>query len=137
MTPADVVAAFDRQDTNGGGGTHPAPAPGQTYRQTLALGGINIDDFISTGGNRSAFDTGIAPRLGFSYDVADDQRHVIFGGAGRSYDRNVFEYMSRETFKGSFPEYTRFFSAPGRACPPESNAGNCIPWDNSYYNVET
>jgi hypothetical protein len=137
VTPADVVAAFDRQDTNGGSPQHPVAPPGQTYRQTLAKGGIDIDDFISTGNNRDAFRTGISPRFGFSYDIAGDQRHVVFGGAGRSYDRNVFEYMARETFKGSFPEYTRYFSTPTRTCPVQSNPGNCIPWDPAYYNVDT
>jgi outer membrane receptor protein involved in Fe transport len=137
VTPADVVAALNGPDTNQGGDGHPAPAPGQTYAQTLARGGINISDYISTGSNRDAFDSGIQPRLGFSFDLADDQRHVIFGGAGRSYDRNVFEYMARETFKGSFPEYTRYFSAPGRACPPQSNPGNCLAWDPSYLDIDT
>ena len=136
VTPADVVAALNGPDTNSGSPAHPGPAPGQTYAQTLALGGININDFISTGSNRDAFDSGIQPRFGFSYDLTGEQRHVIFGGAGRSYDRNVFEYLARETFKGSFPEYTRYFSAPGRACPPQSNPGNCLAWDASYYNVD-
>ena len=142
VTPQDVVAGLNRLDTNGGlvrDGVviHPTAAPGQTYAQTLALAGIDINDYISTGKNRDAFDGGIQPRLGFSYDLTGEQRHVVFGGAGRSYDRNVFEYMARETFKGSFPEYTRFFSTPTRPCPPQSNPGNCLPWDASYYDVNT
>ena len=137
VTPADVVAALQGPDLNSGGGTHPNPAPGQTYAQTLARGGIDVYDYISTGSNREAFKSGVQPRFGFSYDLLGDQRHVVFGGAGRSYDRNVFEYLARETFKGAFPEYTRYFSTPGRGCPPQSNPDNCLPWDPAYNNLDT
>ena len=61
VTPANVVAAFNTQDPN-------AP-PGQTYAQTLALGGVNINDYISNGHNRSAPTNEIAPRFGVSYDL--------------------------------------------------------------------
>ena len=94
VTPADVVAGLNTPDPG---------APGQTYAQTLALGGVDVNDYISTGNNRDAFDGAIQPRFGFSYDLLANQRHVIFGGAGRSYDRNVFDYVSLEESKGTFP----------------------------------
>ncbi|MEO6925333.1 MAG: hypothetical protein ABI129_01590, partial [Rhodanobacter sp.] len=56
VTPANAVAAFGMQDPN-------APA-GQTYAQTLAKGGVNINDYISTGNNRSAPKNNFAPRFG-------------------------------------------------------------------------
>jgi outer membrane receptor protein involved in Fe transport len=137
-TPADLVAALNRQDTNPGdaGLGHPPAPAGQTYAQTLARGGIDVNDYISTGSNRDADDNDIAPRIGFSFDLNGDQRNVIFGGAGRSYDRNVFEYIARETFKGAYPTYTRWFSAPslGRPCPTQSAPNTCLVWDPSYLN---
>ncbi|MCT7057404.1 hypothetical protein, partial [Salmonella enterica] len=80
VTPASVIAAINSQDPN-------APA-GQTYAQTLAKGGVNINDYISTGNNRKAQKNEIQPRIGFSNDLFGDEEHGIFGGWGRSYDRN-------------------------------------------------
>src|SRR3546814_564097 len=58
----------------------------------------DIEDYISTGGNRDNFKSAWQPRFGFSYDLFGDQEHVIFGGAGRAYDRNIFDYMAREYY---------------------------------------
>lgn len=87
----------------------------------------NIENYISDGGNRSAFKDAWQPRLGFSYDLAGDQRHVIFGGAGRAYDRNLFDYMAREYYGGAFTSYTINFSTPLHPC----NAGStgCVAFD--------
>jgi hypothetical protein len=74
VTPANVIAAINSQD--------PFAPIGQTYAQTLAKGGLNINDYISTGHNRSAPTDEIAPRFGVSYDINGDQQHVVFGGAG-------------------------------------------------------
>jgi outer membrane receptor protein involved in Fe transport len=124
VTPADILAGLEAIDPRAD------PALGQSYRQTLALGGVDIDDYISTGGNRDAFTGAIQPRVGFSYDLFGDERHVIFGGAGRSYDRNVFDYISLERSKGTFPTYVRSFDAPGHPCTP--GEGECIAWDPTY-----
>jgi outer membrane receptor protein involved in Fe transport len=136
QTPQNVIDALNSQNPNTTPeGGHPGAPVGQTYADALALGGLNVSDYLSTGHNRKAFDSGIAPRLGFSYDLFDDQRHVIFGGAGRSYDRNVFEYLARETTKGSFPTYEYHFDRPDAPCPP--GTGNCLAWNSSYYSRAT
>jgi outer membrane receptor protein involved in Fe transport len=124
VTPAEVLAGLNAVD--------PAadPALNQTYAQTLALGGIDINDYISTGNNRDAFKGAIQPRVGFSYDLSEDERSVLFGGYGRAYDRNVFDYMSLERSKGTFPRYVRQFDIPGHEC---AGAGDCIPWDPAYF----
>jgi outer membrane receptor protein involved in Fe transport len=124
VTPADVVAGLNALDTRAG-----AP-PNQTYVQTLALGGIDVNDYISTGNNREAFSSAIQPRVGFSYDLSQDQRHVVFGGAGRAYDRNLFDYLALEQSKGTFPTYTRTFDSPGHPCTP--GVGDCLAWDPAY-----
>lgn len=124
VTPADVIAGLDSVDTS------PGAAPGQTYVQTLALGGIDINDYISTGNNRDAFTDAIQPRLGFSYDIGSDERNVLFGGLGRAYDRNVFDYLSAERSKGTFPRYARQFDIPGHSC---AGQGDCIAWDPAFF----
>ncbi len=91
----------------------------------------DIEDYISDGSNREAFKGAWQPRLGFSYDLGGDERHVVFGGAGRAYDRNLFDYLARERLKGSFPTYEYQFNAPGYACTVGVN--NCLQWDPSYY----
>jgi hypothetical protein len=115
------VAALNSQDPN-------APA-GQTYAQSLALGGVDVNDYISTGNNRSAFKDAWQPRLGFSYDLAADQRHVIFGGAGRSYDRNLFDFLQVEITKAALPTATVFFNVPERPCTPSPT---CIAFDPAF-----
>ncbi len=122
VTPADVVAGLSAP--------HPAN-PALTYAQSLALGGVDVNDYISTGDDRDAFTDAIQPRIGFSYDLGADQRHVIFGGAGRAYDRNVFDYLSLEQSKGTFPTYVRTFDAPGHSCTP--GAGDCLAWTDAYF----
>jgi hypothetical protein len=82
VTPADRIAIFDKQDPRDGA------ASGQTYAQSLAKGGVNIRDYYANG-NRSPFKRAFAPRVGFSYDLNGDQNTVLFGGAGRSYDRTM------------------------------------------------
>jgi outer membrane receptor protein involved in Fe transport len=123
VTPANIVAAFNSQDPN-------APA-GQTYAQTLALGGININDYISNGHNRSSKKDEWQPRLGFSYDLTGDQRYVLFGGAGRSYDRNLYDYLQLEQTKFALGQQDYYFSSPTQPCMGQP----CIPWDPKYADV--
>jgi len=55
-----------------------------------AARGIDPEDYISDGHNRKPFYGEFQPRLGVAYDVHGDKDTVIFGGAGRYYDRNLF-----------------------------------------------
>ncbi|WP_448670265.1 TonB-dependent receptor [Pseudoxanthomonas mexicana] len=91
----------------------------------------NINDYISNGNNRSNFKDAIQPRLGFSYDLFGDQRHVIFGGAGRAYDRNIFDYMAREFYSGATTTVTLGFQTPLHPClnPNGSVLRACVPFD--------
>lgn len=100
--------------------------------QNIQNADYNIEDYISTGSNRDAFKGAWQPRLGFSYDLFADQRHVIFGGAGRAYDRNLFDYIALEQSKSTFPRYTFFFNTTDNPCTVGVN--NCLAWDPKYYN---
>lgn len=122
VTPASVVTALNGQDPR-------APA-GQTYAQTLANGGININDYISTGSNRSAYKGEWQPRLGFSYDLNGDQKHVFFGGAGRAYDRDLYNYLQLEQTKFALSEPSIYFSSPTQPCMGQP----CFPFNTSYVN---
>lgn len=111
VTPADRVAALFSLEPQAGGvstgrGASPAGipvAPGQTYDQSLAKGGVNIRDYIADGNSRKAFKGAFQPRIGFSYDIKGDQDAVLFGGFGRAYDRTIANHMLDELQKNGVP----------------------------------
>jgi len=120
-TPQAVVDAINTEDPNN---------PGHTFAETLAAGGLDINNYISTGHNRKADKNNIAPRLGFSYDFNGDESWVMFGGAGRSYDRNLYDYLGLEQVKGALTSYTVHFLESGSCdtlVPQE-----CVNWNPSY-----
>ena len=116
-----------------------SPGSTETYAQALALGGINIANYISTGHNRSPQSGMIQPRLGFSYDIEGNQRYVIFGGYARAYDRNVFSLMSLELTKSALAEPTVNFYNGGysnNGCLTAANASpTCVAWNPAYMNL--
>ena len=101
VTPADRIAglfALEPVDANGIStrvGGIPV-APGQTYAQSLAKGGVNLSDYIADGSSRKPFAGAIQPRVGFSYDINGDKNLVAFAGAGRAYDRTIADYAIAE-----------------------------------------
>jgi outer membrane receptor protein involved in Fe transport len=140
VTPQRFLNALFGIDTNNDpdtytfNGAYRGAAPGQTYAQTLARAGINIADYISNGKNRKNPGNQIQPRLGISYDIFADQRHVLFWAAGRSYDRNVFGILQHETNKATlYTPTVQFWNASNPGCQPGTN-GNpyCIPFNSSY-----
>ncbi|MGD8174993.1 TonB-dependent receptor domain-containing protein [Marinimicrobium sp. ARAG 43.8] len=91
--------------------------------------GYDINQWISNGHNRDYFKDAWAPRLGFSYDLDTDGTHVLFGGYGRSYDRNQFDYIQIEQTKGTFASTTiNFEGDPDNPC----EGSNCVAWDPAY-----
>jgi outer membrane receptor protein involved in Fe transport len=129
VTPPSIVAAYGAQDPN-------APA-GQTYAQTLAKGGVNINDYISNGHNRKAYTSEFQPRLGFAVDINGDQQHVIFGGYGRSYDRDLYDSLQVEVTKSALPQYTVNFPNAGAVPPAHTNGcfgSPCVAWNPNYLN---
>ncbi|TWI03691.1 carboxypeptidase family protein [Luteimonas cucumeris] len=91
----------------------------------------NIEDYISNGSNRKAFKDAWQPRLGFSYDLFADENHVIFGGAGRSYDRNLFDYIALEQTRTLFPTYRYRFNTPGNPCTVDN--ATCFDFDPRFF----
>jgi len=109
-------------------------APGLTYGQSLGLSSdpntaIDINDYISTGNNREPYKNAFQPRLGFSYDIGGDQRHVIFGGAGRAYDRTLYDYLQLEQTKFALATSELRFNTPDHPCTPSAS---CVAWDPAF-----
>lgn len=127
VTPANVVAALQGPNPYAAG----TPYAGETYAQALMRGGININDYISNGHQRSPQKGEWQPRLGFSYDLFNDEAHVFHGGWGRSYDRNLFNYMQLETTKSALPQLRIYFQNPNTGLCV-NNSTPCYAWDPSY-----
>jgi hypothetical protein len=70
--------------------TPPAIAAALRAYPGWAARGINPEDYISNGHNRHPYWKQFQPRLGVAYDLHGDRDLVIFGGAGRYYDRPLF-----------------------------------------------
>ena len=140
QTPQSAIAALNSP------GVLPGYSATTTYAQLLATTfpgspGININDYISTGSNRKAPTDEWQPRLGFSYDINADQRYVVFGGYGRSYDRNLFSQLAYETTKvGLYNNPQIYFPTPFTndsfgPCHTQSDvnpANHCYAWDPSF-----
>jgi outer membrane receptor protein involved in Fe transport len=107
-------------------------SPGQTYAQSLAKGGINVGDYISNGSNRSPYAREFQPRFGFSYDLNADQRHVIIGGIGRAYDRNLYDILQLEQTKFALSVPQVKFNTSDHPCTV--GQGNCYAWNPAYLN---
>ena len=109
-------------------------SPGLTYGQSLGLSSdpdtaFDINDYISTGNNREAKQDAFQPRLGFSYDIGADQRFVIFGGAGRAYDRTLYDYLQLEQTKFALATSELRFNTADHPCTPSAS---CVAWDPVY-----
>jgi outer membrane receptor protein involved in Fe transport len=110
------------------------PTTGLTYGESLGLSNdpstnVDINDYISTGNNRKAFTSAFQPRLGFSYDLNGDEAHVIFGGAGRAYDRTLYDYLQLEQNKFALAQAEIRFNTTEHPCTVSSS---CVTWDPAF-----
>lgn len=100
VTPQWVKDKFAAADTRNGA------APNQTYAQSLAKGGVNIGNYISTGKERKAYTGAIQPRLGLSWDLQGDKSSVVTVQAGRAYDRTPAMKARDELINNSYASAT-------------------------------
>ncbi|TPG39172.1 TonB-dependent receptor [Sphingomonas koreensis] len=112
VTPPDVVSAL-RNWSN------------------LDNAGYDINDYISDGHSRHAHTGEFQPRIGFTWDVTPDGRFQLFGGYGRSYNRNQFDFISLENLQASYKTVTFNFdnNDPQHPCGAGSS---CIAFDPAY-----
>jgi outer membrane receptor protein involved in Fe transport len=96
----------------------------------------DINDYISTGNNRKAFKGAWQPRLGFTYRFDDAGRFSVFGGYGRSYDRNQFDFLQQELATGRFQRRTFLFQNADTQNPCLPTNPVCIAWDPAYLTEE-
>ena len=107
-----------------------------TLRAIQALPGYDFpsyfdpEDYITDG--RDAFTGAWQPRIGFSYDVFGDEQTVVFGGAGRYYDRVGFNFAFDERFKPFQTNKTVYFSQTGGP----RGGQNTIAWNPIYLTPE-
>jgi Carboxypeptidase regulatory-like domain/TonB dependent receptor len=88
-------------------------------------------NFFTDGNDREPHTDMWQPRLGFSYDVFKTGKTVVFGGAGRYYDRNLFNNMLDERFRLQYAVGLFRFSADGS--PRDGNP--TVKWDPKYFSA--
>jgi hypothetical protein len=99
--------------------------------KTFQANGLNItipDSYFATGNNRKPVKDEFQPRVGFTYDLRGDSKSVVFGGAGRYYDRLYLNVGTEERFHQQYQSYVIEFSPTGapRGTTPT------IKWDPKY-----
>jgi outer membrane receptor protein involved in Fe transport len=104
----------------------------QPWADRLLPSGLNANDYVSTGDNRDDFSDAWAPRFGFSYDIGADEEHVIHGGAGRSYDRNLFSVLALEVSKAALSPVAIYFQDPVTGECYRDDGRPCVAWDPNY-----
>ena len=67
------------------------------------LAGKVDSSYFSNGNNRSQYKNEIQPRLGFSYDLTGAGKSIVFGGAGRYYDRLFLNATLDERYRLQYP----------------------------------
>jgi len=90
------------------------------------------ENYITDGNDRSPFKGAFQPRFGFSYDLSGTRSTVVFGGAGRYYDRNNFNNTVDELSRTRNPVALFRFSATGA---PRSGLPT-VAWNPSYLTRE-
>ncbi|MBX7483742.1 TonB-dependent receptor [Qipengyuania qiaonensis] len=98
----------------------------------LVNANYDINDFISTGTEREVFYGAIQPRIGFSYWLDPDGQFVLFGGYGRSYDRNQFDFVQQELVQGAAFGRTFQFQNAGDPRGECTASPTCVPFDPIY-----
>lgn len=125
---------FETNANNNDYVTPPAIADALRAYPGWAARGINPEDYISSGNNRDPFYGAFQPRIGISYDVHGDRDLVLFGGAGRYYDRQLFIQGVIEQLTNSNRQVSLFFCPGGGPAQGNGFGGdpaNCAHWTDA------
>jgi outer membrane receptor protein involved in Fe transport len=113
-TPADVRAAVTELAT--------------TVAEVNGPDFFEVDSYLTDGTERPIFLGAVQPRVGASYDLSGDQHTVLFAGAGRYFDRTLFNTGVDERLRLQYGVRTFRFSGDG--APRDGQP--TIPWDPAY-----
>jgi hypothetical protein len=91
-----------------------------------------LDQYFTDGNDRDAIYDMIAPRLGFTYDLAGDGKTILYGGWGRYYDRILYNNTLDERFRLQYAVGLFRFSADGS---PTAEGFPTVAWDPRFLTV--
>jgi hypothetical protein len=74
---------------------------------------FRVNNYLTDGGQRPIYFGEIQPRLGVSYDVLGDSKTTVFAGAGRYYDRDLYNTGVDERYRLQYAVRTFRFSRDG------------------------
>ena len=104
--------------------------------QNLVNADYDINNYITNGKQRKAFTGAWQPRVGFTYRLDEQGRFAVFGGYGRSYDRNQFDFLQQELSNGRFQRREFRFLTNGQSADTNQVAcalgPTCLEWNPVY-----
>jgi hypothetical protein len=89
---------------------------------------VDASRYFTDGSDRPPFYAAWQPRVGLSYDLTGNGKHVLFGGYGRYYDRIFYNAGLDERFRLQWGVRTFEFSLDGQP----RNGQQTIIWNPSY-----
>jgi len=95
------------------------------------LGGQFSPNYFTDGTDRPRHSDLWQPRLGFAYEIMQGGRTVVYGGAGRYYDRMLFNNMLDEMFRLQHSVGEFFFSEDGSPVFGQP----AVRWDPRYLTI--
>ena len=96
------------------------------------LSGKVPPNYFTDGSQRSTYSNEFQPRVGFSYDLSGKGTTVLFGGYGRYFDRDTYNYVLDERYRLQYTRLQFLFSADGQP----RNGVPTIMWDPKYLSAD-
>jgi hypothetical protein len=96
------------------------------------LSGKVPPDYFTNGNQRPNYANEFQPRIGVSYDLTGKGTTVLFGGYGRYFDRDTYNYVLDESYRLQYTRLQFLFSADGLP----RNGVPTIMWNDAYLSAE-